>query len=605
MKKTLPLIILAAVAITLAWCWKQETTEIIEWKKELSFSKYYELSWNGKYDLNLYWNIVSDNIKNITSTRSWKISYLNCQPWTKVNKNTLIATITPDFSDPNIQNTEIQKKSLRDQIKNLQDTITSTNSNYSLQIDQLKNQKNNNNNQIRILSENLEIQRKQRDYSSWDISVQISSLEDQIQSLKNQRELLKESKEKDLNKIYSSISNQRKQIQNYTTNYFETIDQVFGITEKNKTYNDNFETYLSAKNSNQKEEVKTKFSNLQAKLTNINSLSNEWLLEYMEEVSLLLKTAADSVNNSISSTTFSQTTIDTYYSTLIAASNNILSLKSNLDSSNNSIKTTSNSYENQISTLTSNIDTYQKNLENLKANKWNSAILSIDNWINSLISQIENYKSTNTNLDNQINWLLEQKNIQINSLNNQLLSLKQSISTLDNSASWESINAWINWIIKAKKIDQDNKIWANTLICQISPNETDNLKVQIYSSQKLDIWQSYEIYKDWKKIMESKIDYELPFIDPTTQNYVYENKLNTKEIKDWDKVDVKLSTAQKTGNITIPLDFALPKLEWYFVNKCTNKDCKEAKEVQISVWEINNWYIEVLSWITQWDKIAK
>jgi len=78
----------------------------------------------------------------------------------------LIATITPDYTDPNIQNTEIQKKSLRDQIKNLQDTITSTSSNYNLQIDQLKNQKNNNTNQIRILSDNLEIQKKQRDYSS-------------------------------------------------------------------------------------------------------------------------------------------------------------------------------------------------------------------------------------------------------------------------------------------------------------------------------------------------------------------------------------------------------------------------------------------------------
>jgi len=52
-------------------------------------------------------------------------------------------------------------------------------------------------------------------------------LEDQIKSLKDQKELLKESKEKDLNKINSSISNQRKQIQNYTNNYFETIDQVF------------------------------------------------------------------------------------------------------------------------------------------------------------------------------------------------------------------------------------------------------------------------------------------------------------------------------------------------------------------------------------------
>jgi len=89
----------------------------------------------------------------------------------------------------------------------------------------------------------------------------------------------------------------------------------------------------------------------------------------MEDIASLLKTAADSVNNSISSTTFSQTSIDTYYSTFIAASNNILSLKSSLDSSNNSIKTTSNSYDNQISTLTSNIDTYQKNLDNIKTNK--------------------------------------------------------------------------------------------------------------------------------------------------------------------------------------------------------------------------------------------
>lgn len=620
--KKIALLSVLVSAVLIAWCGSSDSEQVSNqttWGKA-SFTQYYDITTGANYNLNLYWNVTSENIKNVTTSRSWKISFLSCQPWTKVTAKTLIATVSPDYADPNLQNNEIQKASVQQQIATLQNTIASTTANFTLQIDQLKNQQSNNKNQIDIAKQNLVIAEQQKELSSGDISsqtsnienVQIPALQKQLEVINSQIENAKNSKEKDMQKIATSITNQRSQFKNYISDYLESVDGIFGITDSKRNQNDEFENFLSAKNTGLKNAVQTSFLNRREKMQKFDSLSDEEVTSTLTSVSDFMKQVAESIKNSAASDVYPQTTIDWQYATFIGNSTNLLSLKTTFDSTVSSIKTTENTYnsqlltlDNQIVTVQSNIDSAKENLQNIKTNKWTSSILSIDNTINSLTSQIATLESANDNLTTQISGIEEQKKIQINSLNSQMTTLKQSISTLNNSNSWENIYAGISWTIKAKKVDIDNKVTPNTVVCEIAPWQTSNLKVQIFSSQKLDIGQTYSIIRDGKEISTGKIAFEIPFVDVTTQNYIYEDKLLTKDLKDWDKVDIRLITTSKSSIISIPLDFVVPKLDWYFVNKCSDQECTKTEETKVSIWLISNGQIEVLTWLNKNDKIAK
>lgn len=608
MKKSLLIkkLILISILFFVTSCWKEEIeNEEATGTWNNVFTKYYDITDWMNYDLKLYWNIVSDNTKNVVTTRGWKLSQLNCQPWTKVTPNTIIATITPDYSDPSLQNNQIQIASLEQQKIILENSINSTISNFDLQTQQLKNQIENNTKQIELANQNLEILQKQKNFSSWDIEIQKENLESQIKSIETQVSIQTDNKSKDLKKIDNNINNQKNQFKNFLKNYLDNIDIVFGFTKLRKDQNDSFEMYLSVKSSSLKDKLEEKFREIETKLNNFDSFTNEEIINLYGESSDLLKLAADSINNSVSSEELKQTTIDTYYNNYIAFSNNLISLKSNLDNTISSIEITTNNYDVQITSLNSSLDTLKKNLDNLNNNKWESAILTLDNSINLMVSQISSYNTSQINLSKQIDWLWEQKIIQTNTLKAQITSLEQNIDMLKTYNSWETIYAWINWTVKTKIANLDNKVPSNTLICQIIPNTKGNLKIQIYSSKKLEMNQKYEIIKDKEKVWEWKITFEAPFIDPTTQNYIYEDKINIKDVVDWDKVDIKLVINKKGSIITVPLDFITPKLEWYFINLCKDKICNNYEEKQIKVWNINNGYIEVIEWLKKWDKLWK
>lgn len=605
--KLIYLFVLISSLLLLNSCWNDETTtnNSNSWSVS-TFTKYYNVDWEWDYNLKLYWNILADNTKNIVTTKGWKLTQLNCQPWTKVGPSTVIAAISPDFSDPTLQNNQIQISSLEQQKIIIENSITSTQSNYDLQVQQLKNQIENNDKQIELANQNLEILKKQKSLSSWDIDIQKQSLSSQINSVQNQVSLQNDNKSKDLWKINNSIKNQKDQFKNFLKNYLDNIDIVFGFTKLRKDQNDSFEMYLSVKNTGLKDTLETNFDNITEKLNNFDNLTNDEIINLYVESSDLLKLAADAINNSIANESLKQTTIDAYYNNYIAFSNNLISLKSAFDNTISSIDITTNNYDVQLTSLNSSLDTLKKNLDNLNNNKWESAILTLDNSINLMVSQISSYNTSQENLKKQIEWLMEQKNIQTNTLQAQITTLKQNIDMLKTYNSGETIYAWISWTVKIKKADLDNKVASNTLVCQIIPNNKWNLKIQIYSSKKLDINQKYEIIKDKEKVWEWKITFEAPFIDSTTQNYIYEDKINIKDVVDWDKVDIKLVITKKDSKmITIPLDFVIPKLEWYFVNICKDTTCNNYEEKQVKVWNINNGYIEIIDWLKKWDKLGK
>ena len=92
--------------------------------------------------------------------------------------------------------------------------------------------------------------------------------------------------------------------------------------------------------------------------------------------------------------------------------------------------------------------------------------------------------SAQTNLENilsQIKSLKAQEQIQIKQLENQLANLNSSLKNIQDSLVVQKIYAQVEGKVKHKNVSKWNKVWANTLLCQIVPLKS-SLKMQVFGN---------------------------------------------------------------------------------------------------------------------------
>ena len=231
-------------------------------------------------------------------------------------------------------------------------------------------------------------------------------------------------------------------------------------------------------------------------------------------------------------------------------------------------------------------------------NKAPSAELTFDSNINSMKSQLNNLELSTTSISKQIQNSDNTKSIQLWQLQSQYLTLAQNYELLANNLGWEVIKSPINWIIKNKQATQLNKVNPNTMLCQVVPVDNNAIKIQIFSPYQLNIGQKI-VFLDWdKKLWESQIEYQLPYMDSVTQNYTYEVTSTNLDLIEWQRIGIWIQLdSESTWNIMIPLDYVQPKLDWYYVYvKVSNAQWQSAAfDKKIQVWDIDNGYIQVLS----------
>lgn len=537
-----------------------KTNEYIVWTKENNF-------------INIYWNIVNNNLKEITSNIAWKVTYLSCEVWDKVNNNTVIAKITPDSASLSYQNNLVQLNSLKQQLNNLNDIRKSIIANYDSQEKQLNLQLEELNNQIDNVNSTI-----------WNSNDEW--LKNQQKIINDSVVLLDKNKESSLKSIDDSIVNLKITSYNTFQTTIKRLDEVFWITAKNKNLNDWYEMYLWAKNKSMTNEIisilKIEIKDYES-YDNFLSIENNELSKKLSDFSELLKEVSKVIDNSVSSDwTFEQSTITSLYNEFIWYSDWIITLKTNLDNLINNKESTKLSFEAQIKELESSIT--ELNTQNTS--------------LNSNIETLNNNKKT---IEEKLIVLKESKESNLKQNDNQILSIEQSISQINVNLSPETIYAWINWIIKSKNIQINNSVNIWTNLCTILPN-TNSLKLEIYSPSKLEIWQKFNYYKDNKFIWEWEIISEYPSVNSTTQNYTYEGNVSFSNLKEWDYLEIKVLSQSNAEEVWIPINYLLPKLDWYYLQK---KDWDEINLVKVEVWNMNNWEILIISWIDVWDILVQ
>ncbi len=97
-----------------------------------------------------------------------------------------------------------------------------------------------------------------------------------------------------------------------------------------------------------------------------------------------------------------------------------------------------------------------------------------------------------------------------------------------------------------------------------------------------------------------------------TQNYLYEKILDKEyNLTVWDKLNIhidypKNNTEENVSDnrsIEVPIEYIIPRLNWYFVKMKTNSGTITEKKIKI--WEVNLPNIKIQEWLEYWDILIK
>ncbi len=596
--------ILSIVLFTLVSCWtteeKTSTTDL--WQK-VECKDAYSLWTTNKADLKLKWVIITDDLKTVGSPMAWIVDVLNCDAWKKVYPNTLIAKVLPDFNNPSVVNLSIQKGSLVWQKTNLESMRNTTITNFDSQIADLKEQ-------ITITEKNIDLTKKSSSLSKNDLNKQVKTLEDTLKSLETTLELTNKSKQDALNQIDISRTSLYTNLKSIWNDNLLKIDEIFWYTEENKDLNNAYEDFLSAKNIDLLNTLKSEFFSVNNRFTDIANLSDSEISTLLGDLVQLDIDARTAMKNSVANVYLPQTQIDSLYTMFLTYWNTLADIKNSWDSLDNSRSTTITTFDTQIASLQNQIDTTKTSLDNLKTNK----IGSVDVWLDLQLSTLDSaLKTLNTNLKN----LISTKESQVLSLDNQILQVKQSIDSLNTSLSARNIYANIEWTIKQKNTSLWNNVWVNTPLCQIYPN-TESTKIKIYSPVELNVWDKL-VFDFSNESYEVMIENVLVYKDPITQNYIYEsNYLNNSDLfKDGEILTLKFTDTNNDESVVeneiennivndttnnIPVWYVINKINWNFlkVNTATWVVTKK-----VTLWPINWNSVEILDWLNWIKEICK
>lgn len=619
------LIIILLFALIFSSCSEQK-----EVKNEVYYKTWSVVNWNLNSQESFIWYTDSFTKADFWAKVWWKITKINFWEWNYVKSWDLLATLDSTEAKSSFNSTN-------DVISSLSDLKQKTSNMYDEQIKASKAK-------IDQINTNLEIADLQ---ISWTNSAnsdtknitqnQLKTIETQIDQAKTSLEtanLNLENTKSNLSQkediIYSNSKNSISNSIILWNNIIDFLDNLFWVTQKNKTKNDLFEIYLWAKDTKNKdlvekeisdlilkfESIKTDFNNLNWKEDSKNLLNKANNL-FSNEFRIVLKNSYKVLEDSVSTTTLTDTNITTYKTQISSFQsqneqiilnvswNYIVWLKWSLDSIDNFNKESKSNTD----LLQKQVELAQKQLDVL--NQTYNQYSSIWDWqINDVGTKLEVIKKQKDTLNNQLNEL----NLNINALNEQKSAKLQEIDTQISQTksslknSWVMIDNWkiyssISWIVTKKYVEVWQIVWSWTPILSVSENSDIKININIWDEELKSIKLNDEVWVsiDWiSENLKWYIKNILPTKDKITKKTTIEISLKNidKKISIWSFSKVYLKDNSSSGliisNSSIINQYMQP---WVFV---LDKSKIQFKNIKIISSDNNS---SIIQWLNSWEII--
>lgn len=418
------------------------------------------------------------------------------------------------------------------------------------------------------------------------------------------------------------------------------IDTILWISEQNKNLNDSYEMYLWAKDTSSKLFAEDNFKVLYSEYAKYNAISFDNNLTYPEVLSKLdsyidiwkniswsLKDTRKVLETSISWYNFSQSDIDQMI-TNINNYLNILELEiQKLDNSRQAINSAVSNYDSKTLTIKNSIKSYKISLE--------QAIQSLSKIVNQRDSAIKdaqeklklaniNYETAKTKLANIKETYSSQISISQANLDNKLSwfeysELEPYYTAIDNAKKWileaearlsdSKLVSPIDWKIWKLPVNKKWSIinqWGNTPFAIVINKDSMYVeaKVEEWDIPNIKLWQ--DVIITFNSVDNLKLDWKVYYIsdksDTDTNNIVtYKTEISfnhqNDKVKEWYTTQNFFILKKVIGANTLNIE-AVTEDNWKYYVTLLDWTKKE-----IITWISDGDYIEVISWLKEWEKI--
>lgn len=421
--------------------------------------------------------------------------------------------------------------------------------------------------------------------------------------------------------------------------YLRDIDLIAWISNENKNLNDSFEIYLWVKNINSKYLTENSYRKSNNEL---NSFINNWssynydidIKPYLDKNSDVINSINEALNNtlemlknSISSSNFSQNTIDSYIliiendiNALNAENQKIILAAQNINSAKLALETKEINQNNIISSLELQLNQSKTALEKTqiqsKTNiddleqKYNLALLTLSwakiklqNNIDLSNSQINLSKA---NLENKItpfdNRELAPYYVAIE---NAKIWVNEAKKRLDDSKLYSPIN----WNLAKLNI---SKIWTNILLNPPQPFAIIINKNSLYIEAKIEEWDISNVFL-WQNVkltfnsLENlEINWKVSYISDKSEtdwNWIVTYKVEIlfdkidKKIKEWFTTQIFFILSKAENIPSLPIEVIKNE------NNISTITLKNKTIKTVKLW-ISDWnFVQILDGLKNWDEV--
>lgn len=576
--------------------------------------------WDIKKTIEVVWDAELVDEQSLTFNKIWTVTEVYFKEWESVKKWETIARLDDSDAYRSIEEAKISLKNAQisfsdlyepvdeSKIKQANNSIFNAQANYNTAINELDN--------LKITQENT-----------------IAKLEKSIENQAKELQLTKQSQSNSLTTKESSKNTTVKNIEDWFKTYIAIIediieesDIILGVSQDRKNDNDDYDTYLWAKNSSikniAKENLRTSFNFYDSLKITIDSYNNNWnkdelisILNQNLEVFDSLYNTTDALyktidNSIVSIWSLSESDINSMKQTISQARSNVLSKIDNINSEINSLNSlTDTDLESSNNTLSINKMTLdlKNSLNELETTKtkyeieYNSKVADVESKKESLeiaklsLIELEEWPTVN-NVTKSKNTITQAE-----------LRLESAYEDLDDyilKAPFDGVIRKIDYRPGDNlKDDNDKYVYIenpNLLEVNVMLDQIDIVQVEKDNAALV----TFDAYT-WKEVKAkiSNIDttpIKVSWVVSYQVTLVLDDPDFDKKVLSWMTADVEIINEFKENILLLPTSAINTQWDEKYVNLNNNwKIVKTLIETGLS----NNGKTEIISGLKKWDTV--
>lgn len=619
-KKIITILTLIIFTFSLVSCDKQEEKLV----------KYYKTTKVASGSINLEDNFVwyvESNIKTQLWTKQW---WLIREIYVKEGDRVNVWDIIARFDNAEGSTSLANQENMLLQMQNLKNAVSKT---YDSQIDVTKSLENQININLNWANNILSLTKNIKDKDLASINSQIETTKNALETTKielEQTKLVFDTKEKNL---YSNAKNAITSSMIIDTNTVKFADQLLWvINPTNDDNNDVFQDFLWAKNTNQKNDVINKFSEVYKDYLNYKNIYETTILnkdpskEEIESTLVIwenfnnklrdfLKDLYETVDNSIANEpTFSQNIINWHKQTISNFWNNIESalitvswdyilwlkwIKQSIDSFNSEKEKALTLLQKKVDLANNNLDTITKNYE--QAVEWNNLkITDVEIKTKEASEKLNELNKNRASIETNKNAKLSELDLETTKIE---IWKDLSLVSINNSI----VRSPISWVITKKFVEVWQVIVPSMPIVEISDNKDIKITFEIPDNtlSKIKLWDKVNTSIEWTDWFK---DWIIKTIFPIKNEITKKTKieislLDPKNIIIWSIAKLYIND-QSQNWIFIQNNSIIEKymIPWVYIIKTDKKLWKIIEFRQIKILKQNNEF-SLVEWLLPWEEI--